>query len=57
MMIKAKNNEIHRQTNKQTNKQINIVLDTKYLSQIKWDLQKIFWVTSCGWPKMIKKNL
>ena len=49
-MIKIKTNK---SINKQTNKQINI-LYPKYLSQIKLDLHKIFWVTSRGWAKMIE---
>ena len=37
--------------NKQTNKHF---IDPIFLSQIKSDLNKIFRVTSCGCPKMIK---
>ena len=48
---RSKNKQIHEQTNKQTN---NYFLDPKYLSQIKLDLHKIFRVTSCGCPKVIK---
>ena len=33
---------------------MNIFIDPKYLSQIKLDLHKIFRVTSCGCPKIIK---
>ena len=38
-MIKAKDKQIH----KETNKQINIILDSKYLSKIKLDLHETFW--------------
>ena len=48
------NKQTYKQTNKQTNKQINILLNPKYLSQIKSDLHKIFRVTYCGCPKMVK---
>ena len=42
---------------KQINKQINIILDPKYLSQIKPDIYETFRETSCGCPKMIKKYI
>ena len=48
-MIEIKNEQI----NKQTNKQINI-LDPKYISQIKPDIQEPFRETSCGCPTMIQ---